>query len=362
MTPRFRLDSAGYPEQVTHLRAEFERRGWEETDGDDWQFLWSFDLPPDTAYRRLRADQLVNHYPGVGTVHYKDEFARHVISAGGDDIVPETFHLGRDYDAWTDHARRHPELLWIIKPTALTGGRGTHLVRDPDEVPHDERAPGWIAQRYVDDPFLLPGEPYKHSLRVYALVSSLEPLVAHVYPNGPAKFTSRPFGTAPEELSDLVRHLTNPSIQHTNTDVADPVRATDWIDYAERLTAAGIDAAMVRDSIDRAVTRALVATHEPLLRLSRYRCDQLGSCYELLGYDVTLDADLRPWLVECNASPSLGLRGSAGSDTEDAQRRSKQPMIGDTLTLLGVNEPGAAPSFDRDRNGDRQETAWQRIL
>merc|ERR1719443_978002 len=54
------------------------------------------------------------------------------------------------------------------------------------------------------------------------------------------------------------------------------------------------------------------------------------SCYEMYGFDVILDADLRPWLLEVNICPSL----SSGSPMD---KRIKTKLVADTLTLVGVS-------------------------
>lgn len=53
------------------------------------------------------------------------------------------------------------------------------------------------------------------------------------------------------------------------------------------------------------------------------------SCFELYGFDVMLDAKLKPWLIEVNISPSL-------SSSSPLDKTIKTMLICDTLNLVGI--------------------------
>lgn len=70
------------------------------------------------------------------------------------------------------------------------------------------------------------------------------------------------------------------------------------------------------------------------------------NCFELYGYDVLLSDDLRPWLLEVNASPAL-----TGTDDED--HRLKFDLIDDVLNVLDFevnHELKSFFSFNEDKN------------
>ena len=54
-------------------------------------------------------------------------------------------------------------------------------------------------------------------------------------------------------------------------------------------------------------------------------------CFELYGFDVLFDANLKPWLIEINASPSM--TANTPSDYE-----MKVGLLDDTFTVLDLEK------------------------
>lgn len=54
-----------------------------------------------------------------------------------------------------------------------------------------------------------------------------------------------------------------------------------------------------------------------------------SSCFSLFGFDVLVDQQLKPWLLEVNHSPSLNI--DAPIDL-----KIKGDMIADLFTLIGI--------------------------
>lgn len=62
------------------------------------------------------------------------------------------------------------------------------------------------------------------------------------------------------------------------------------------------------------------------MRSTRFR----GQCYEIYGFDVLIDNNLKPWLLEVNVLPSL-------SSSSPFDKYVKSMLLSDTFHLLGFN-------------------------
>lgn len=324
---------------------------WEPGDEHDWDTCWYTGMPAPSVFDQLAPGRTVNHIPGNNALTVKSllyrtlrdararwEAQSGIAEAGAGRLAffPRTFVMPHDYHALQHEAARRPEQRWILKPKNAARGRDIQVLDDVARVPVGER---WMVQEYVGNPHTLEG--CKYALRLYALITSVEPLRVYLYREGSAKLASEPY--EPDNIGNVFAHLTNPDVNARNAASAAPVRFLPLADYRERLRAQGHDDAALFARLHDLVTLVAIAAREAMRRrCQRVKADTRG-CYELLGLDCLIDEDLNPWLMECNLSPSLDIC-AAPQDGGVYETRTKRQMVADLVAMLGLNDPEPAPA------------------
>lgn len=82
------------------------------------------------------------------------------------------------------------------------------------------------------------------------------------------------------------------------------------------------------------IIKSFLTVENTIFAASHKTCTYKSNCFELFGFDILIDSDFKPWLVEVNLSPSL-----ATDSILDMQIKSA--LIADTFNLAGVRQ------FDR---------------
>jgi tubulin polyglutamylase TTLL4 len=228
------------------------------------------------------------------------------------DFHAKSYVLPQDRDLLDrDFEELGKDAVFIKKPQSGAQGIGISLVTRSDEVQRDKRL---LVQRYIGEPHLIGKK--KYDLRIYVVVTSWDPLRVYVYDEGLVRFATKDYkpikSAGPNKKikgKDRYMHLTNYSL---NKD-ADEFEENDDIESTEghkwALSALwkhmdrelGIDVNLVKQTINDIVNKTLIsADHIIAGKLNSLRIPK-GVCYEVFGFDILLDAKLKPWLIEVNA-------------------------------------------------------------
>jgi Tubulin-tyrosine ligase family len=321
----------------------FSELGWKVSGANDWDILWDTGVPGMAFFKTLNG-RLYNHLPGMDWLGHKDGLAR-TLSAARErlaprglgqlyDFHPRTFLLPAQHAEFQEAVVKEPLKVWIKKPQAMSRGRGIELVLAPHKLGPEK---DMLVQEYLAEPHLIDG--YKYTLRCYLLITSVDPLCAFLFDEGFCKFTSRPFSLAPEHRSDVFRHLTNPDILRNDKTMPVSSRNLTHQGYRERLRQEGIDDADVFLRLQRSIALALLAARESL-RASLAKSGVQQGCYDVLGVDMTLDAKLKTWMVECNLSPSLTVEAAEDSQSSRDEGAVKRRLIREMMVVLGAGGSG----------------------
>ncbi|XP_017123181.1 tubulin polyglutamylase ttll6 [Drosophila elegans] len=302
-----------------------------------WNIQWSDSTPHHDLLRNMKRFQQINHFPGMVEICRKDLLSRNLnrmlkLFPGDYRIFPKTWLMPTDAYDVAIYAGKHKR-TFILKPYSAGQGRGIWITTDLRTVAKREKL---ICQTYIERPLLIDG--YKFDLRVYTLVTSVDPLRIFVYNEGLARFATHKYVPPTTGNShNVFMHLTNYCLNRRNSQymVGNGPEAGSkrkLSAFNKWLVDHNYDVAEFWASVDDAIIKTLISAW-PTLKHNYNVCfpkhDKIQASFQLLGFDILVDWKLKPYILEVNHTPSL-------SADESVDMEVKRPLIRDTLNLLST--------------------------
>ncbi|XP_013388994.1 tubulin polyglutamylase TTLL4-like [Lingula anatina] len=275
-------------------------------------------------YLNVSPQQKFRFIPDSWTIGCKDRLTRNLqtmalIHGGKEyDFYPTTFLLPADVNQLRQFSHSSTEdHVWIVKPYCYSKARGIYMTQKWQDANKYRNA---VVQRYVPNPFLIKG--YKFDLRIYVEVTSVDPLRIYIYPEGLVRFASEKFSM--KNVYNKFAHLTNFLVNSEKKGFR----------------------------IDREMQEGHTCGEADMRKAVKSYLKSRYSVHELFGFDVLLDANLKPWVLEVNVYPNLGRNFT----------KVHVPLLKDVLNLVGIQIPFVGNREFRSQLGPERKSSVPKHL
>ena len=157
-------------------------------------------------------------------------------------------------------------------------------------------------------------------MRIYVLITQMRPLKLYLFKEGIVRFSSERYNT--NTLGNLFSHLTNSSInKYAATNISDGHGSGLKWSFAQLrsyLGGSGFDWEILWAQIEQIILLTCINLCSLV--------PDLKCCFELLGFDIMLDENIKPWLLEVNSSPAMSME-------TDVDMLVKPALIRDAVSL-----------------------------
>jgi len=314
----------------------------------DWTCTWGRHMK-SPMFKEIKESQKINHFPGTFNIGRKDRLWKNyhklMLKHGKSEFgfLPRTFCLPADTKllrkVWE---RKGGKGRWIVKPPALARGEGIKVINKWCQIP---AARPLVVQRYVARPYLI--NETKFDLRLYVLVTSMNPLRIYLYDDGLVRFASNKYTNESSKVHDVFTHLTNYSINkksasYLSNEEAQEAQGHKWTlkTLWRHFDAEGIDHSVIWEKIKDLMIKTVISAESSMVTLFQNNVASRYSCFELFGFDILLDSRLKPWLIEVNISPSLHSSSSLDLDV-------KSPLATEVFNMARYHIPNRLRAKDQ---------------
>ena len=237
-------------------------------------------------------------------------------------FLSESFTLPREREDLREKMLSEPGSLWIVKPPGKNNGSGIYVINHPDEIPKTSGDETVLVQRYITNPYLI--RRCKFDLRIYVLLTGLDPLKIYIYEEGLVRFAVNDFSLDPQKIKDNRIHVTNFDVNRksdkfnfNNEDPTEPEGHKWTLTALWKYLSSEIKHGRNKNQVDlftvwakieelviKSILCGLTSIKEELLPGRKKEMKSMYNFYKLFGYDIMLDSDRKPQLIEINARPA----------------------------------------------------------
>ncbi|XP_070505704.1 probable tubulin polyglutamylase ttll-15 [Chironomus tepperi] len=265
----------------------------------NWDILWSYQthdvlqLPVD--WSKLQVHQKINHIPGNHVLVSKSIFGTTTDSK----YVPKAFI---DVEKLKEYAAAHPEKKFVLKSKS---NRGVRLEK-VSEMNFKEHYLDDFAQEFIDNPLLFDG--HKFDFAVYAVITSFQPLRTYYYTNNMLlRFCPKPYNISdPTDTDSYV-------VSDTKTPVWEFNGTKKYFDHGYStkdafegfLKGIGVDVGKIWKNIEDCIRSVIMMKEKDFIHWTKVTGTTKHNHFELVRFDMILDANMDLHLIEVNQHPNL---------------------------------------------------------
>lgn len=301
----------------------------ESMEEGNFYLCWSDTVLALPSLVRFNNWQRSNHFPSMYLICKKGHLAAtlsklYALEPKAFRFHPRSWIMRTQRSAFQKVIESHSSSTkyFIMKPNSGCQGRGIIVTKNP--LTETKDLDNYIVQEYIRNPLLLEGK--KFDLRVYVLLTSIRDPSIFIFEDGLVRICTDPYEAPNEEnVKNSCKHLTNYAVNKKNpnfifnTDMerGDVGNKRNFKFFNGWLESNGHDSQLFWKRTGNVIVKTILAA-QPQLANVYDSCFPIANegytCFEVLGFDILVDENLFPWLLEVNHTPSFATETPLDND------------------------------------------------
>lgn len=120
--------------------------------------------------------------------------------------------------------------------------------------------------------------------------------------------------------------------------------------FFHRLSKCGIDPNLIWEQIYDVIIKSILSSERYISFYTKEKFKKIHKSFEIFGYDIMIDENLKPWVMEINLSPSLSLESSM-----DIKLKTK--LVTEMFNMYGFRKQRHAVDLTENKSDDEGDNS-----